>query len=527
MIAQDTELRRIASALRTWDARLRFQQCGLWLPWGLAGGLFAALLLALAARLWPLFSRERLIAIGAVLATSGAAAALLGVWLRRRDLLAAARRFDRLFGLKERLSTALELSWGRLPDQSPALTAAQRADTLRIIATVHAAQHLPLRTDWRAWGAVLLAAGGLAAALLIPNPQEAVIAHEEAVRQAIAEQIAALEDLREQALTDETLTPEERAAIVEALDRAIETLSQRRISEEEALAALDTAEQDLRDLSEQFAAQRQQALEQASGLFAGETLQDVAAALEAGDLAQAAEALQSLDLGQLTPQQREALGEQLQQAAQALAESNPDLAEALQQAAEALEEGDLAAAQEALEQAGQAMAQAGEEAATSVEGYAGRLGQQQQEFAAAIPSQVPQPGQSGMGQAQPVQPQGGQGQGGQPGQGPDGGQVAGERPRGGGAPDGGERPRDEIYAPQRIGGEGGEDVDLPSDQPGAATGVEGDFAENPSGEAGVPYTSVWADYSRSVNEALESGYIPLGMRALIRQYFSRLDPGTE
>lgn len=527
MTAQEMELRRIASALRAWDARLRLQQCGLWLPWGLAGGLLAALLLALAARLWPLLPRERLIAFSAALAAAGVVVALLGVWLRRRDLLAAARRFDHLFGLKERISTALELAWGLLPNPSPALAAAQRADALHVIASVHPARHLPLRTDWRAWVVVLLTASGLAVAVLIPNPQEAIIAREEAVQQAVAEQIAALEDLREQVLTDEALTPEEQAAVVEALDRAIEMLSQRRISEEEALAVLDAAEQELRDLSEQFAAQRQQALEEASGLFAGETLQDVAAALQAGDLARAAEALQNLDLSQLTPQQREALAEQLQRAAQALAESNPDLAEALQQAAEALEEGDLAAAQQALEQAGQALAAAGEEAAASVEGYADQLGQQQQEFAGAIPPQMPQPGQGGMGQAQPGQAQGGQGQGGQPGHGPDAGQVAGETPRGGGAPDGGERPPDEIYAPQRIGGRGGEDVDLPSDQPGPATGVEGDFVENPTGMAGVPYTSAWADYSRSVNEALESGYIPLGMRALIRQYFSRLDPGTE
>lgn len=519
MSSTQPELQRIESALRAWDARLRLQQSGLWLPWGLAGGLLTSALLAVAARIWPLFARERLIAASAVLAAAGIAAALIAVWLWRRSVIDLARRFDRLFGLKERLSTALELAAGDLPDQSPALTALQRIDAAGVIEGVQPARYLPLRTDWRAWAAVLVAAGGLAAAVLIPNPQQEVVAQQQAVQQAVAEQIAALEDLREQVLEDDSLTEAERAAVIETLDETIDTLDQRGISEEEALAALDAAEQDLRDLSEEFAAERQQALQEASGLFEGEALQEAAEALEAGDLSAAGEALQNLDLSQLTPEQLEALAEQLQQAAGELAETNPDLAEALEQAAEAAQSGDPTAAEEALEQAGQAMAEAGGGTTAEVEGYADQLDEGQQGFAGAV-----QPGEGGMGQAQPGQ-QGGQGEGGQPGEGPDPGQLAGETPRGGGAPDGGETPYDDIYAPQRISGEGGEDVDLPGSQPGDATGMEGDFAENPTGEAGVPYTSVWGDYSRSVNEALETGYIPLGMRALIQQYFSRLDPG--
>ncbi|HQA66836.1 MAG TPA: hypothetical protein PK801_00820, partial [Aggregatilineales bacterium] len=105
----------------------------------------------------------------------------------------------------------------------------------------------------------------------------------------------------------------------------------------------------------------------------------------------------------------------------------------------------------------------------------------------------------------------------------DPGQLTGDTPRGGGAPDGGEREA-EIYAPQRIGGEGGEQMDIPGD-PDSVPVQEGEFADNPTGESTVPYSEVYGDYSESVNEALDTGRIPLGMRGLVQKYFSRLDPG--
>ena len=91
--------------------------------------------------------------------------------------------------------------------------------------------------------------------------------------------------------------------------------------------------------------------------------------------------------------------------------------------------------------------------------------------------------------------------------------------------DGGESSFADIYSPQRIGGEGGDQVDIPGN-PGAGlpTGNEGNFAENPQGESTVPYGDVYGDYAGAVNEALDNGYVPLGLRGLIQQYFTRLDP---
>jgi hypothetical protein len=225
----------------------------------------------------------------------------------------------------------------------------------------------------------------------------------------------------------------------------------------------------------------------------------------------------------------------LQSAAEALEGSNPELAESLADAAEAIESGDLEAAQEALGDAAESMAEAGSGSTQQVDELADQLGEGQGDLADAGKNQAPQPGQGGMGQVQP----GGAGQGDQQSEGPggsgagrgefqgeaSGGQAGDQMPTDNGPGDGGEVPYDDIYSPQRVGGEGGEDVDIPGD-PGAGlpTGVEGDFAENPAGESAVPYNEVYSDYEGAVNEALEGGYVPLGLRDVIRGYFSRLDP---
>ncbi len=91
-------------------------------------------------------------------------------------------------------------------------------------------------------------------------------------------------------------------------------------------------------------------------------------------------------------------------------------------------------------------------------------------------------------------------------------------------PDGtGERDFAPIYAPERIGGEGGEQLFLQpesSDDPA----IEGNFAENAAGASTVPYNQVFSDYRSAANRALDSGYIPLGLRDLVRNYFSSLEP---
>jgi hypothetical protein len=413
--------------------------------------------------------------------------------------------------------------------------ASQFEDALQNARAVKPADGLPFHVNWQEWVVIPLIVLAAGLTIWLPNPQDEVIRQRAEVKEAIAQELQELEVIREDVLEDSTLTAEERAALVEALNEAIETLEQSGVTQEEGVAALEAAEQELRDLSAQFAEERQQALAEASGQFNGAALDDVAQALAEESPLAAAEALSSLDLSTLSEEELAELAESLQSAAEALANTNPELAESLAEAAQAIESGDLEAAAEALGQAAEDLAEAGSGSTQEVDELADQLGEGQSDLADAGKNEAPQPGQGGMGEVQPGQGQPGDQQNQVPGSSGAGrGEFEGETPGGQAGEqmptdnepgDGGEVPYDDIYSPQRVGGAGGEEVDVPGD-PGAGqpTGVEGDFAENPAGESSVPYNEVYSDYEGAVNEALESGYVPLGLRDVIRQYFSRLEP---
>jgi hypothetical protein len=221
----------------------------------------------------------------------------------------------------------------------------------------------------------------------------------------------------------------------------------------------------------------------------------------------------------------------------------------LGEAAEALRSGDSEAAEGALSEAAEALGEGaegaqgteagqegeGQEAAQQIDGYADQLEEGQDAVGTAGTGQG-EGDQGGMAQAQPgsgtqgnstEQGQSGAGGGAGRGEGSGEGQGGPETQMGtDNAPgDGGITEYDEVYDPQRIGGEGGPQVDVPGDPgAGAPTGAEGDFVENPDGDATVPYNEVYGDYEGAVNEALDSGYVPLGLRDIIRGYFTRLNP---
>ncbi len=594
---------QLLGLLARWDRRLRLQQSVLWLPRSLIISLALGVALAAAARLRPVLMRDQVLLIsgGAILA--GLAIMLAVIWLRQPDALRVARRFDDLFDLKERVSTALELASGGIRSPNEEITTRLVDDTLTRAAGVNAAAYLPLRVRGRE---VLIALGlALALGLLVflPNPQHSALAEQQAFETALQQQIEGLQNLREQIAAEEGLDAALRREMLEALDETVEQLTREQMSQEEAFATLSDLAEEMRQIASgegpatESPQQRemQEALEQA--------MQEMARNMQSGSAAQndappppgmlsAQEALQGLSdaVGEMSAAEQQAMAEALQTAADQLAEAAPALSEAFQQAAEALEQGDTAAAQDALEEASQEagelarqagemqqpatvetrtrqmasqaaqqaqqsaqeMAQAGEQQGEGGQQSGDQPGQQGGDQSGegntatrieqAPPGQEGQAAQvSGADQGQPgeqAQPSGQQSAGQSAGQSGGGaGDDAGAQQEGGFAASGeqisqensptgdGLTEYDPVFAPQRIGpGEGPQMPVSGSGEPGDVVTQEGEFMENPEGEAIVGYDEVFSDYANAANQAMERDYIPLTLRDVIHDYFAALAP---
>ncbi|MDY7075643.1 MAG: hypothetical protein SXV54_01835 [Chloroflexota bacterium] len=356
--------------LRRWGLRLRLAESLTWGPWGAAVGIGAGLLLALAARVWPLLMARVLARLAGLCALLGWLVGWLVVWLRPRSSLRLARIFDHRFGLAERLTTAVEIGTGRLR-AAPAMATAQLSDTLNIAARVDPRALLPLRASRRAIVAFGVLAVALVVSLWLPNPQEDVLLQRAAVRAATEERIEELESVQEEVTEAEGLTEAEREMLLQTLEEAIAALDEGQATPEEAVAALSEAEQALAELQDPDAATVQAGLERAAGEMADSDLtRDIADALANGDYQAAAQALAAYSGTQgeqLTRDEELELARELAQAAESLAESATpfqgglrEMAEQLAQAAETIESGDISEAREALREAAQRMGEAGQ-----------------------------------------------------------------------------------------------------------------------------------------------------------------------
>jgi hypothetical protein len=538
--------------LDRWLRRYRVQRAVRWSLRGaaLALGLVLAITLLAMLRGLLLQSEFLLIAIGLMLLGTISAVAAGLLW--PLDRLTAARWFDRRFELRERVSTALELT--QSDRSSSEIEQRQLQDAVASAQRVNAHRQLPLtikRVD------ATLTAGLLIAVMLVAWRGESffqLAAQTRAVQQTIAEEAAKVEALRQQIATDPSLTEAQRQEMLKTLQEAQRQLKDAQ-SLEQATSVLTRGEKKFESLTNAQAEAQAEGLRQAGRRLAqneGSPLQAFGQNLADGDFLAAAENLRNLDVSQLSPTDTAALADQLDQAAEALQASNPELAQQLRDAAAAARNGDVQKAQQALDQAAQSMTQTAQQTARSnvARKITAQLGQGRQRMIAAGRSaqgQTAQGNQSGTGnqsgQGSPVRqgsgqsgssPQGNSNGGAGSGSGKGTGDSSDAKgPEASGKPidqnngpgDGGEAPYEPIYTPQRLGGNAGDTVTLPGsgDNSGDVTGQSG---VNPGKDtpSQVPYSQVFAQYSNAYRQAIDSGQVPPQMKELIRQYFSSLEP---
>lgn len=536
----------LEQSVKSWLAWYRFRQAVHWGERGLTLGLMVALGFIVVARFKAVYSLEQLIQIASLASWIGFGWGVFVALVWPYSRMTAARFFDLQFDLGERTSTALELAQKRIeaPDW---LAEQQLADAVESARAVNPRAGLPIRFSRLEVLSLCAAAGLVAASLLLPNKQFAILTQQQTLNSAVAKEVQELEAIRRNVADDKKLTDDQKELLTQPLNAAIQQLQAGNLTQQQAVSILSQAETQLQQLADQNALQQGQALQSAGeGLAQNQSTQALGESLQNNDLGGAADVLGNIDPLQMTAAEQQQLASSLEQAAQSLQNTNPQLAEQLQSAADALRNGDAQAAQSALDAASQTLSQAASQTAQAqaASAAAGQVGSGRQTVAQAGSGQQAGQGQSGQGQQGQGQGQSGQGQGqgqqGQSGQG-QGASGAGagssssnttgpEAPNttgdgSAGPNDGGTTTYEPIYSPYRLGGSGGTEVQLPgSGDPGSEVVGEGPSRPPTDGAAQVPYNQVFNQYNAAAQHAIDSGQAPVKLKPVIRDYFSSLEP---
>jgi membrane protein implicated in regulation of membrane protease activity len=554
----------LVTLVQHWARRAKLQRSLYWLFFGLACGLGMALLLAIAARVWPLMATPTLIALAILFALLGLLIALAWPWVRaiRTKPLAWARAFDNLFGLRQRISTALEVSEGTLTIKNDAIRARQQQDAMRIAESVDAKKLLPLRLRWRDGLVALGLLMALVLALLLPNPQQQVLAEQQLFQENLQKQVEQIEQAKQAIQNSRELTEEQKKQALEALNEAQQALQESDTTPEKALAAINDAQSKLDALQDQEALQRNADLEQAGrSLSPDELTNALASSLANKDFQQAAQAMRNLSTnnGQaLTEEEAQRIANQLDQMARQVQNSDPTLAQKLREAAQQMRQGNTQAAQQALneaansldkaqqtqqasnaldqaqsqtEQARQSVARANQQAGSQSGQHQGQQNQQgaNQAGSQSQSGDSQQEGeqsstQSGQADSQGMGQQGEAGEGqtsqGQASSSSVGGNTQGN-PQSGHNEDSGTD--DSVYAPRRINSQG-QQVVLDDTKGETAPNPSGQKNIAPDGQSSVAYQQVYGEYSKAADDAISNNEVPPDKRDYVRDYFSSLDP---
>lgn len=586
-----------------WNARWRLQRVVRYFPLVMIIALLAAMVVSLVfATVQVLTLVEMLVLTGIVLgATLVIGLSALGLWSKRG--IEAARRFDALFGLQERMTTAFELLDGRITTTEE-ISTRQLSDAVRRADEVDANEALPLEFDPWLWVGMLctllvaIFVIAFAALQVGVNRGQGISAQTTAAIDAAAD---TARDITEGVATDSALTPEERQALLDSTEQTIDELESPDITPEESFAAMSDLESDLRDEADAIRQEVQASetrLQNTADTLSGNqgegtspenrpTLSDAITTLET-------------DLADATPEEQAELEERLRDAAAEVEEESPDLAEDLEEAADAVSDGDIARALESLEEFAQSAAdeamqnQARSESADDLDAAADSASAASEQIATtefsneanvdaevndtgrdvediapsanlgieenmgSSPSEAggqPQEGDEGRSVASDQEgaqagnaPQSSgdndtsspQEQGGQDGDESGQGGTAGENastersqePSGsdsddsdnsGGGTDGGETEYESVFSPPMDDQAAGDTTIELEAEPDSAS-VEGEFQNNPDGTSSVPYNQVFGTYSEAASAALDTGYVPLGVRDVVRDYFISIEP---
>ena len=443
----------------------------------------------------------------------------------------AARYFDRAFHLKERISTALELS---AEDHANEIVQRQLDDAVSTARGVKPGRDLPLRFK-KVEGALTLIFALLIGILWFRGETLfAAASRQRAVEQAVAEQQAKIEEIIKEINANDSLTQEQKETLSKPLEEALQGLKENP-SKEGAVSVLTSTGEKLQALSTEQVSQTAQALKETGSSLApqeGTPLGEIGKKLANGDFASAASDLKNMDLSQMSPAELQKLADQLDAMANGLASTNPQMAEQLKNAAQAIRNGDLAKTQQALANASTQLANAGQQvtysqaanqAADQIQTGAGQVlaaggGQPSQQANAPAQGSNNQSGQtnggSGAGSGSGSAPQSNQ-----PGSEADSSPI----PQDNGPGNGGESTYEQIYAPSLLGGAGGDTLGLPtSGTEGDVVGTSPTTAEN--GQSLVPYTEVYSQYNQFNRQAIENGEVPAQFMDVIRNYFGSLQP---
>lgn len=485
----------------------------------------------------------------------------LGQLLRRRSPADLARRVDQAAGLQERAVTALELGSRGL--EHP-LAVAQMRDAVEHLKRLEPLETFPPRAPKREL--ILAAAVAATSALLAVSPNPWLLSARVANPKVTAaqEQAQKVERLANSLPADNTA---ELNQLRDLLSKGAKTIDARSSDPEQALTALEDLEQKVRDMSASDGQLAASLAAIASALAGDSATKDLAAAINTGDMHQISQAAK--DLAQRTAkmdsQEQQRVAKVLRDASAQAGSGTDPVARDLAKAADALQSGaagqqgangdaSAASAQQALNDLSQSATAAGERQSAqnglqssrnALERALGRTESRSVSSSSSAASQGQGQSQSqsqsqGQGQSQGQNQDQGTGQnGGNPGQGASQNQDAGadqgqpggssggsndnNGQPGGGYSTGGQNMNktgnstslDSVTRPQQVPSDGSAPPDYSSANPNLS---------NPSsGQSQVTDEQVNPSYQRRSTQGNDNATIPLGLRDLVKDYFSSLD----